>query len=411
MMARRLPVSLVCAFAACGGSSADPPASVVRDSAGIRVVESHRPAVADSVAWYLDESPVLDLTSTPSGASHEFFMVSGATRLSDGSIVVAELGTGAVRTFSPEGILMAQAGAVGDGPGEYRQLNAVHSFRGDSLVAFDRWLGRATVLSGDLELGRTIQFPAPYATELFVLRDATFVVLFSFPSLLEYEGTGGVNRTPVPVVRYSSTGEAVDTVDVLPGYEELMIPDRTGEGWGSMRLTFGKRSFVGTSDDAVVLANSDEMSFDVRSPSGTMIQAVVVPNWDQSVTPEMIEAETYAFVPDDAPPEVLRRVEERAAIEPTPTTRPAFESLRVTRDGHVWLASTKGRAGYYDATRWEVFSPEGVWVGALTTPERFTVHEVGPDYILGVRLDDLDVEHVQLLRLTARSSALPDEGD
>lgn len=32
-------------------------------------------------------------------------------------------------------------------------------------------------------------------------------------------------------------------------------------------------------------------------------------------------------------------------------------------------------------------------------PDRFTVFEIGRDYLLGVRRDDLDVEHVQLLRL------------
>ena len=35
---------------------------------------------------------------------------------------------------------------------------------------------------------------------------------------------------------------------------------------------------------------------------------------------------------------------------------------------------------------------------AVRHPARFTVFEIGSDYVLGKRLDDLDVEHEQLLR-------------
>ena len=108
------------------------------------------------------------------------------------------------------------------------------------------------------------------------------VVLFNVPSVLEYEGTGGVNRTPIPLVQYSAIGEAMDTVGVLPGYEEFMIPCRSGDGWGSSSMIFGKRSFLSTSGEEIVMATSDEMSFDVRSPSGRLTQTVSVPDWVQS---------------------------------------------------------------------------------------------------------------------------------
>jgi hypothetical protein len=49
--------------------------------------------------------------------------------------------------------------------------------------------------------------------------------------------------------------------------------------------------------------------------------------------------------------------------------------------------------------KWEVFDPAGAWLGTLSTPARFSVLEIGRDYVLGVRRDDLDVEHVQVLRL------------
>ena len=48
---------------------------------------------------------------------------------------------------------------------------------------------------------------------------------------------------------------------------------------------------------------------------------------------------------------------------------------------------------------WEVFSPDGTWLGQVFLPGRFSVMEVGTDYVLGVHRDDLGVESVQILAL------------
>ena len=399
LICRTVVLALVGIAAACVGDPAEPAAHAVRDSAGVRIVESTRAEFGDAPAWSIDSEPMLDLTRPVAGTPHLFYRVSDLTMLPDGSVIVAEMGSGLVRRFSGGGELLAESGGEGDGPGEYRQLSTIHQYRSDSLVAFDSWLGRATVLDSDLEVARTIQFPAPYAGELAVLDDGTFVVQFLFPSVMEYEGNGGINRTPVPVLRYSAEGEVRDTLLVLPGYEELMIPSRSGVGWSSTRLLFPKRSFMAASGSEIFAATSDSMSFDMLSPDGLLLRRIEVPTWDLSISREMIEGEKYAFVPEDASPEVLRRVEERFAMQPVPKSRPAFEAVLVDERGYVWLAKTKGRSNYYEATRWEVFAPTGEWLGAVVTPARFIVHEFGAEYVLGVWLDDLDVEHVQVLRV------------
>jgi hypothetical protein len=45
---------------------------------------------------------------------------------------------------------------------------------------------------------------------------------------------------------------------------------------------------------------------------------------------------------------------------------------------------------------WEIFSPEGEWLGAMRTPAGFDVLQIGADYIVGVRRDDVDMEHVEV---------------
>ena len=46
-----------------------------------------------------------------------------------------------------------------------------------------------------------------------------------------------------------------------------------------------------------------------------------------------------------------------------------------------------------------MFDPAGVWLGDLTLPERFELHTVGRDRLLGVTRDSLDVETVRVLRV------------
>jgi long-subunit acyl-CoA synthetase (AMP-forming) len=49
--------------------------------------------------------------------------------------------------------------------------------------------------------------------------------------------------------------------------------------------------------------------------------------------------------------------------------------------------------------RWLVFDTAGSWLGTVDTPARFTLNEIGADYILGVVRDSLDVQYVQMYRL------------
>ena len=38
-------------------------------------------------------------------------------------------------------------------------------------------------------------------------------------------------------------------------------------------------------------------------------------------------------------------------------------------------------------------------LGTLSVPDRFVIHDVGRDFVLGKWTDDLDVEHVQMYEL------------
>ena len=52
-----------------------------------------------------------------------------------------------------------------------------------------------------------------------------------------------------------------------------------------------------------------------------------------------------------------------------------------------------------ESRTWTLFDPEGVRAGRLTLPERFNPVEIGPDYILGVGWDEMNVEYVRMYGL------------
>jgi hypothetical protein len=53
----------------------------------------------------------------------------------------------------------------------------------------------------------------------------------------------------------------------------------------------------------------------------------------------------------------------------------------------------------------DVFGPEGRWLGLARSPKGVQPLEIGADYLLGLRRDDLGVEHVELYDLGPASVA------
>jgi len=83
-----------------------------------------------------------------------------------------------------------------------------------------------------------------------------------------------------------------------------------------------------------------------------------------------------------------------------PPTRPAYGRLLVDEEGFLWAAEPTRYP--HPAGSWTVFAPDGRLLGVVTMPERFRLHQAGPDWVLGVWRDELDVEFVVLFPLLAR---------
>lgn len=384
----------------CGEDSSSSDVVTVRDSAGIEIVENPaRGAWAEGEGWTVSESHFLDLGALGGEEATQFHDVNGAVRLSDGRVVVANGGTGELRFFGPEGEHLLTTGGEGEGPGEFRNLYALERAAGDTLLAYDWRERRVSAFGPDgsflrahrlQAVGERFFFPRPVGW----LAGRTFVGRTG--GIYTPASPGGLNRDTATLLLYRPDGSLADTLARLPGSESFAW---TGEGTiRIMSRPFGKGLHASARGELVAAGTTDRYEVRVYDGRGTLRRIVRKRNELQPVTSDDFETwmeERLSRIedPDD------RRERRRDYREiPLADRMPAYGSLRVGAGGYLWVQE-HDPPGTEGPARWSVFDPDGRLLGEVTVPRRFSPHEIGHDYVLGVFTDELDVEHVRLYRL------------
>ena len=104
-----------------------------RDSAGIAVAENTG-VPADGERWSVEPEPMVAIGAADGSAATLFTVVTMASRLSDGTIVVLENETSELRFFDPEGAHLRTAGGFGEGPGEFEYAESFVRLADDTLL-------------------------------------------------------------------------------------------------------------------------------------------------------------------------------------------------------------------------------------------------------------------------------------
>jgi hypothetical protein len=391
----RIAALLLCGNTSCTSEDSGPPLIVQRDSAGIEIIEALRPLWGDSSLWSIDPEPLVDLTLSGSGPPHEFFRVRGLQQRRDGSLVLADRASRQIRLYSYEGEFLGALGGPGQGPGEFRSLERVETVA-DTVFALDSD-GRVTVVSPDMELIRTFDLPY-HIVDFHSLGDGTFLAEYSMdPGPVEIANR--MIRPPVALVRFDREGIGTDSIAERPGREYYSFafedysgsrPPLFGRHWGF--ATLGRRVFYGS---------SDFMEVEELNLAGDIARILRVPGYGLDLTEAEVAAERQAYLDVDLPPGVTLHPLIRRSIEalPTAATRPAFVQMLVDPAGAVWLQLYRGQSEMDRPPEWLVLASDGTWLGTVNVPDGFSVTDITMDAVLGVRRDDLDVEHPQVLRL------------
>lgn len=400
---RRCLALLAVPLIACGDDSPADRATTVRDSAGIRIVESVVPLWQPGEAWRLSAEPVVDIGG---GASDEeqLFRVRGAVRLSDGTLVVANTGSFELRYYDAAGGFMRAAGGQGEGPGMFGTGPwAVWKRPGDTLATTDTDNLRVSYFDAGGDFVRAVTLrpePGSYPGIIGQLEDGRFVTWDRIiPERRAPEGTAYRDSSLYQVV--SSDGGDFEALERLPTFERWSY---TWLGQSSLQsLPFGKTGRSTVSDDGLYYTSADRFEVLEFIP-GTGIASIARvlrqprPLSDDDIS--AFKAERMANAPDD--PTGRESWQRWLDDAPYPPTLPTFEALLVDEAQNLWaevseLPSNLLPAGF--TPEWMVFGPQGRWYGSVVMPARFTPHDIGPNFVLGVWRDADDVEHVRLYNL------------
>jgi hypothetical protein len=390
-------LGVVLVLADCG-SDGEAPAFQLRDSLGIQIAESHRPAWEGGSDWSIGTQPSLRLGVVDGDPTQQLDGVTGLVRLGDGTVVVGDGGSQEIRFFDPAGNPTTIAGGKGEGPGEFTGLSGLGAAPGGSIWAYDFSLRRITWLNraGEVEDLVSLDPQPPTLNSVGPLSDGTFV-LKQLWGAAEVSGARetGIRRDPVAFVRFDAEGALVDTLGLFPG-RELFLTDENGRVVMNTP-PIGRNSVGALWEGGVVVGTQDGFELVGYGSGGEPHTIVRIPGWDLTLDPGELEGYIQSRL-DAVPSERRPGLRQELEAMPTPENKPAYGEMLADEAGNLWV----GEWTPYPQIpqRWTVLDRSGRWLGEMVMPKRFFPFAIGEDWVLGVETDDMDVEFVVLYPLS-----------
>lgn len=348
-------------------------------------------------SWTTSGDPLLVIGGADEREDYTIHMFAGATRLSDGRIVVANAGTSELRFYDPDGDHLFSAGREGEGPGEFRFIRKIRRLPGDTVLVLSMQPGLSRVAPDGRVVSqeRLVTWSLAPACRIGeanwdLLPDGSVFSVFEenrgisgCPPLVD-----GVSRVSGLVARRPPGEAGLDTFAILPATE------RNGTDY----RVFGHQLLVAIGQDAVYAGDTAADTIVVFGLDGTVRGSLPVP----------FEAEP---VPDSARSETVRRFmrgdqEVIGGRYDYPTELPRMGRLLAGANGQLWVmryptdllgpkASVRLVSPFRPwipagGARWAVLERSGRVVARVRTPPAFYPLEVGEDWVLGALYDAMD---------------------
>lgn len=391
-MARRrralfLTLGLIPLAVAC--SRDEPPHAVVRDSAGVQIVESSGPQWTPDTHWRRSERPLLIIGALEGPPETQFTRIIAAAWTEGGDIVAANFNNPPeIRVFGGDGKHRATMGGEGQGPGEFSGIAAMGLVPPDTIHVYDFWLQRFSAFGPD----GNVLFVTPLLN-VAGKRPQSYAILGRFRdgSWLARDNTyvppdaRGRGRADATLFRMDMHGAVLDTLAVVPDVEYYVNPGQEGGSvimgvWAAM-LAHGDRLYAGAGDAFRV----DEYDLDgrlVRSfRRAYERRRVTQADVDLLKERELTEARSQAQ---------RAFIERRYAEAPVADFMPAHgRRMFVDLPGNVWVQEYPAPGD--TAQSWSIFDVDRTYLGSLAFPPGYVPVDATGDTVLGVMTDELDV--------------------
>ena len=376
--------ALLAGIAACGdgpnpGSLTS--ALALRDSAGVRIAENPRPPEGSRLGWEVGPEPTVRIGSADGEDPYLFHRVWDMTALGDGRIAVADAGSEELRVFDSMGVHLATWGGRGEGPGEFRSLWAVARWPGDSVAAWEFHSNRGvSVFDSDGNLGRILRFPTVTTrTDITVLRTAAILTDHQVRS----ERGRGIRTLRRLYEFRDADGTVTASLGPYPA-SEMFERQRAGTTvW--MEVPFNRSVITAAWHDLAVVTRNDIYEKRAYGTDGALRRMVRMDHTLIPATRSLLALEQEEPGHDPGDDEV-----------PLPETLPAFDRVIADALDHLWVREYRIPGGDAPHPLWTVFDAEGRVLGHIETPRGLGIFEIGEKYVLGLAIQDLGVQQVQV---------------
>lgn len=365
----------------------------VRDSGGITILENSGPVWSGGQGWRVGTDPDLSIGTVAGDPNYIFEQVRGAVRMDDGTIVVMESGTNQIRLFDSGGRFVRNLGRTGEGPGEFTFLTEMW-VSGDTIFGFCNLQKRIAVFDrgGDvLEMVRVEMAEGagnPAAEDHFP--DGTLLVLSAPSGGLAFT-LGTIKGNAWRLDRFSRDGRFMNEIAFVKEADRWGhdIPGVWSFPYLPLTLGIGPHA---AGRHHVYVGDHTQGRIERRNGSGDLTRVIRWPTPELRVTDR--ERRRYREARSEPPRDVDRAGWNRYLREtPFPDRMPAYRRLLVDGLGNPW-AERYRPPWESEQSSWYVFDDQGVWLGEVPVPDGLWVFEVGADYVLGLRRDELDVPFV-----------------
>jgi len=206
-----------------------------------------------------------------------------------------------------------------------------------------------------------------------------------------------ITRLPIVLARVVAGIDDPSTLGPFPG-PEAIVNVRTSSQVTIEFPAFGKSPTFAVRGSEFYVGGQDGDEILVHDTTGALVRIIRTGRMPEPVTNPHLDAAWERRL--EAMPKESR-AQLRATGRDTDTPQgefvPAYGEIATDIDGNLWVAD------FDDPTdppgRWTIYDPEGRVLARIVLPETFDLLDAGPDYVLGLETDELDVEHVRMYGL------------
>jgi hypothetical protein len=299
-----------------------------------------------------------------------FSDAAGATRLSDGSVLLVDGPLAQLSRFSPRGRIQATRALIGPAGDSLGPLSAFRGTASDTSIAFSGTSGTAWVIDGAgnaVTAARLAGARSQMDGQAFLAMDGTIYVHRGWSlSAMPRPMTDGLAFANEVVLRYRTEDSQPDTVIERPGL--ALDVSTSPNGFFFRPVPFGGRLHVGASANAIVFGDgrsAEVLFYGLESSITTALQVMApLPGCEMDTAAASTESLVYS-------------------------------GIAVQADNRFWLACPSDDTS--PPTVWVRYSRDGEPSGHIYYPQGARILEAASDYLILAVADESERYHLVLL--------------